>query len=175
MRNIKGEPGDIAASLITGQRDGISDDTNNAMRLSGLSHILSISGFHMALVAATIIGSLRAVLALFPGFSARYPVKKFAAVIALIGSAFYLLLSGSDIAAQRSFVMLGVMLLAITVDRAAISMRNLAIAALITIAISPHEILGPSFQMSYSATAALICFYGWWSKRRGKDQRQKNS
>lgn len=173
LRNIKGEPGDIAASLITGQRDGISDDTNNAMRLSGLSHILSISGFHMALVAATIIGSLRAVLALFPGFSARYPVKKFAAVIALIGSAFYLLLSGSDIAAQRSFVMLGVMLLAITVDRAAISMRNLAIAALITIAISPHEILGPSFQMSYSATAALICFYGWWSKRRGKDQRQK--
>jgi predicted membrane metal-binding protein len=45
LHNIKAEPGDIAASLITGQRDGISDDTNNAMRLSGLSHILSISGF----------------------------------------------------------------------------------------------------------------------------------
>jgi ComEC/Rec2-related protein len=173
LRNIDGEPGDIAASLITGQRDGISDDTNNAMRLSGLSHILSISGFHMALVAATIIGSLRAILALFPGFSARYPVKKLAAVIALIGSGFYLLLSGADVAAQRSFVMLAVMLLAISVDRAAISMRNLAVAALITIAISPHEILGPSFQMSYSATAALISFYGWWSKRRGKEQRRK--
>lgn len=166
LQNIKGEPGDIAASLITGQRDGISDDTNNAMRLSGLSHILSISGFHMALVAATIIGSLRAMLALLPGFSARLPVKKYSALIALIGSAFYLLISGADVAAQRSFIMLSVMLLAVTVDRAAISMRNLAIAALITIALSPHEILGPSFQMSYSATAALIAFYGWWSKRQ---------
>ncbi len=91
----------------------------------------------MALVAATIIGSLRAILALFPGFSARFPVKKYSALIALIGSAFYLLISGADVAAQRSFVMLSVMLLAVTVDRAAISMRNLAIAALLTIALSP--------------------------------------
>lgn len=168
LHNIKGEPGDIAASLITGQRDGISDDTNNAMRLSGLSHILSISGFHMALVAATIIGSLHAVLALLPGFSARFPVRKYSALIALTGSAFYLLISGADVAAQRSFVMLSVMLLAVTVDRAAISMRNLAIAALITVAWSPHEILGPSFQMSYSATAALIAFYSWWSRRQNR-------
>lgn len=168
LNNIKGEPGDIATSLITGQRDGISDTTNEAMRLSGLSHVLSISGFHMALVAATIIGSLRAIMAFFPGISSRYPVKKFSAVIALFGSAFYLLLSGADVAAQRSFVMLAVMLLAMTADRAAISMRNLAIAACLTIAISPHEILGPSFQMSYSATAALIAFYGWWSDRQAK-------
>lgn len=174
LHNIKGEPGDIATSLVTGQRDGISDETNNAMRLSGLSHILSISGFHMALVAAIIIGGLRAVFALFPNASVHYPVKKFAAVIALLGSAFYLMLSGADVAAQRSFVMLAVMLLAVTVDRSAISMRNLAIAACITLAISPHEVLGPGFQMSYSATAALIAFYGWWSRyqlkrsRRGK-------
>jgi ComEC/Rec2-related protein len=175
LHNIRGEPGDIAASLITGQRDGISDATNSAFRLSGLSHILSISGFHMALVAATIIGSLRAIMAFFPGFSARFPVKKFSAVIALAGSAFYLLLSGSDVAAQRSFVMLAVMLLAMTVDRAAISMRNLAIAALITTAISPHEILGPSFQMSYSATAALIAFYSWWSRQRGRRALRKSA
>lgn len=168
LRSIKGEPGDIATSLVTGQRDGISEETNNAMRLSGLSHILSISGFHMALVAAISIGSLRAVFAFFPSASARYPVKKLAAVIALFSSAFYLLLSGADVAAQRSFVMLAVMLLAMTVDRAAISMRNLAIAACITIAVSPHEILGPSFQMSYSATAALIAFYSCWSRYRLK-------
>jgi ComEC/Rec2-related protein len=94
-------------------------------------------------------------------------------VTALFGSAFYLLLSGADVAAQRSFVMLAVMLLAMTVDRAAISMRNLAIAALIAIAISPHEILGPSFQMSYSATAALTSIYGWWSKRQGNTNSEK--
>ncbi|SFJ13392.1 ComEC/Rec2-related protein [Phyllobacterium sp. CL33Tsu] len=173
LSRIKGEPGDIAASLITGQRDGISEATNDAMRLSGLSHILSISGFHMALVAGIIVGSLRASMALFPGFAARYPMKKLAAFVALAGSGFYLLLSGADVAAQRSFVMLAVMLIAMMADRAAISMRNLAIGALIAIALLPHEILGPSFQMSYSATGALIAYYGWRSRRKNRSNRTK--
>ncbi|WP_172982588.1 ComEC/Rec2 family competence protein [Phyllobacterium sp. SYP-B3895] len=173
LSRIKGEPGDIAASLITGQRDGISEATNDAMRLSGLSHILSISGFHMALVAGIIVGSLRASMALFPGFAARFPMKKLAAFVALAGSGFYLLLSGADVAAQRSFVMLAVMLIAMMADRAAISMRNLAIGALITIALLPHEILGPSFQMSYSATGALIAYYGWRSRRKNRSNRTK--
>lgn len=120
----------------------------------------------MALVAGIVIGSLRACMAFFPDFAARYPIKKFAACAALLASAFYLLLSGIDVAAQRSFVMLAVMLVAMTVDRAALSLRNVALAALVTIAIAPHEVMGPSFQMSYSATAALIAFYGWWSPRR---------
>lgn len=166
LGHMPGEAGAIAASLITGQRDGISEATNNAMRLSGLSHILSISGLHMALVAGIVIGSLRACMAFFPDFAARYPIKKFSACAALLASAFYLLLSGIDVAAQRSFVMLAVMLVAMTVDRAALSLRNVALAALVTIAIAPHEVMGPSFQMSYSATAALIAFYGWWSPRK---------
>jgi ComEC/Rec2-related protein len=166
LHHIPGEAGAIAASLITGQRDGISEATNNAMRLSGLSHVLSISGFHMALVAGIVIGSLRACMAFFPEFAARYPIKKFSACAALLASGFYLLLSGIDVAAQRSFVMLAVMLIAMTVDRAALSLRNVALAALVTIGIAPHELMGPSFQMSYSATAALIAFYGWWSPRK---------
>lgn len=175
LGHMPGEAGAIAASLITGQRDGISEATNNAMRLSGLSHILSISGFHMALVAGIVIGSLRASMAFFPDFAARYPIRKFSACAALLASAFYLLLSGIDVAAQRSFVMLGVMLIAMTVDRAALSLRNVALAALVTIAIAPHEVMGPSFQMSYSATAALIAFYGWWSPRRaGRNARRQS-
>lgn len=174
LTRIDGEPGEVAASQITGERDGISEATNDAMRVSGLSHILSISGFHMALVAAIIVGSLRAVMAVFPTFSARYPVKKLAALLAMVGSAFYLMLSGADVAAQRSFVMLAVMLLAVIFDRAAISMRNLAIAASITIVVMPHEILGPSFQMSYSATGALIAFHRWWSSRQEKRARPRN-
>jgi ComEC/Rec2-related protein len=176
LRHITGEEGDIATSLITGYRGGISDETNNAMRLSGLSHVLSISGFHMALVAAIIMGAVRSTFAFFPGVSVRWPVKKLAAAAALCGSAFYLLLSGADVAAQRSFFMLAVMLLAVIADRAAISMRNLAIAACVTIACSPHEILGPSFQMSYSATAALIAFYSFWvryRRQRGGRNRRK--
>lgn len=167
---IDGEAGSVAAALITGQRGGISETTNNALRISGLAHILSISGLHMAMVSGMVLVIVRTVLALFPVFSSRYPSKKIAAAIALFVAAFYLMLSGADVAAQRSFVMVAVMLLAVLCDRSAITLRNLAIAALITLVVVPHEILGPSFQMSFSATAALVAAFGWWSKRRVREQ-----
>lgn len=163
---VPGEAGAVSAALITGQRGGISATTNDVLRISGLAHILSISGLHMAMVTGMVLVAVRLVLGLFPVFSSCHPPKKIAAVIALCAAAFYLVLSGADVAAQRSFVMVAVMLLAVLFDRAAITMRNLAIAALITIAVVPHEILGPSFQMSFAATAALIAAFGWWSERR---------
>jgi len=163
---VAGEAGAVSAALITGQRGGISRSANDALRLSGLAHILSISGLHMAMVTGMVLVTVRAILGLFPSFSMRYPPAKIAAVIALAVSGFYLMLSGADVAAQRSFVMVAVMLLAVLFDRPAITMRNLAIAALITILVVPHEILGPSFQMSFAATAALVAVFGWWSERR---------
>ncbi|WP_273792933.1 ComEC/Rec2 family competence protein [Brucella anthropi] len=162
---IGGEDGSVASALIAGTRAGISEQTNEDLRKAGLAHILSISGLHMALAAGVVMLSLRSLFALFPAFSVRHPVKKYAAFLSLLSCTFYLAMSGADVAAQRSYVMIAVMLGALLVDRAAISMRNLAIAALAMIAISPHEILGPSFQMSFSATAALIAGYAWWSER----------
>lgn len=164
--DIGGQTGAVAAALITGEKAGIADDVNEALRVSGLAHLLSISGLHMALVAGTIMLVLRAMMALFPGYAARHAVKKQAAVAALVMAAVYLVLSGAGIATQRSFIMLLVMLLAVLADRSAITMRNLAIAALIIIVVAPHEIVGPSFQMSFAATAALIAAYAWWSGRR---------
>ena len=163
---LPGETGQIAAALISGQRAGISEETNEALRLAGLAHILSISGLHLALAAAVVMFSLRFLFALSPGFAARHPVKKYAAMLSLLSCSFYLAISGADVAAQRSYVMIAIMLAAIMLDRAALSMRNLALAALAMIAISPHEILGPSFQMSFSATAALIAAFAWWTARR---------
>lgn len=165
---LSGEDGSVAAALIAGERAGISEETNEDLRKSGLAHILSISGLHMALAAGVVMLSLRTLFALFPAFSARHPVKKYAAFLSLLSCTFYLAMSGADVAAQRSYVMIAVMLCALLFDRAALSMRNLAIAALAMIAISPHEILGPSFQMSFSATAALIAAYAWWSERRAR-------
>lgn len=161
---ISGEAGAISAALITGQRGGISEQTNEALRVAGLAHILSISGLHMAMVTGMVLVVLRSILALFPKFSSYHSPKKIAAAVALFVSAFYLMLSGSDVAAQRSFVMVAVMLTAVLCDRAAITMRNLAIAAIITIVVVPHEVLGPSFQMSFAATAALVAAFGWWSE-----------
>lgn len=162
---LEGEKGSVAAALITGQRAGISNETNEALRAAGLAHILSISGLHMALLSGLVLLSIRSFLAFFPVFSSYYSSKKFAAIVAFMITAFYLLLSGLAISAQRSFVMIAVMLVAILCNRSAITMRNFSIAGLITLAIRPHEILGPSFQMSFSATAALIAFFDWWSGR----------
>ncbi|EEZ33057.1 ComEC/Rec2-related protein [Brucella sp. NF 2653] len=165
---IAGEDGNVAAALIAGARGGISEETNKDLRKAELAHILSISGLHMALAAGVVMLALRSLFALFPGFSMRHPVKKYAAFLSLLSCTFYLAMSGADVAAQRSYVMIAVMLCALFVDRAAISMRNLAIAAIAMIALSPHEILGPSFQMSFSATAALIAAYAWWSERNAR-------
>lgn len=163
---VGGNEGEIAATLIAGVRSGIPEPVNEALRRTGLAHILAISGLHMALVAATILVSIRSVAALFPNLVTRHPVKKYAAVAALLVCAFYLALSGAAVAAQRSFIMLAVMLVALLFDRAALTLRNLAIAALIILAVSPHEIMGPSFQMSFAATAALIAGYAMWNERR---------
>lgn len=165
--HIGGAEGAIAAALITGIRAGIPEEINEALRIVGLYHVISISGLHMALVGGTVMVTLRAGFALAPSFSARHPVKKYAAAAALAATTFYLLMSGADIAAQRSYLMLGVMLLAVLCDRAALTMRNLAISAIIILAVSPHEVLGPSFQMSFAATAALVAAYAGWTQWRG--------
>jgi len=107
---IGGAEGEIAATLIAGIRAGIPEATTEALRHTGLAHILAISGLHMALVAGTMLLGFRIAFALFPGFASRHPVKKYAALAALFACAFYLALSGAAVAAQRSFIMLAVML-----------------------------------------------------------------
>ncbi len=166
MQALNGEEGAVAAALISGQRAGISEATNEALRIAGLAHILSISGLHLALAAGIVMVSVRGLAGLFPSLSLYYPVKKIAALISLFSSGFYLALSGADVAAQRSFIMLAVMLFAVIMDRKALTLRNLAIAALFSILVTPHEILGPSFQMSYSATGALIAGFAWVKLRK---------
>ncbi|MEZ5811458.1 MAG: ComEC/Rec2 family competence protein [Rhizobiaceae bacterium] len=163
-----GPAGEVAAALVTGAKQGIPESVNEALRRTGLAHILSISGLHMALVAGTAIAVLRLGFALFPGFASRHPVRKFAAGAALVVAFAYLFVSGAGIATQRSFIMLAVMLVALLLDRPAITMRNLAIAATVIIAWHPHEVAGPSFQMSFAATAALIAVYAAWSARRAR-------
>jgi len=163
---IGGPEGAIAAALIVGVRAGIPDEINESMRRTGIYHIISISGLHMALVAGTIMLLMRSVFALFPDFSSRRPVKKYTAAIALVSIAAYLIISGLVVAAERSFIMLAVMLVAVLFDRAALTMRNLAISAIAVILVSPHEVVGPSFQMSFAATAALVGAYAAWTDHR---------
>lgn len=169
---VGGAEGEIAAALIAGVRAGIPEEINEALRRTGLAHVLSISGLHMALVALTVMVTVRCGFALFPAFASRHATKKYGAAISLVTCAAYLAISGVEVAALRSFIMLAVMLLALLADRSALTMRNLAIAALVVIAISPHEVMGPSFQMSFAATAALIGGYAAWSQYKERRPRR---
>jgi ComEC/Rec2-related protein len=175
LRVTEGRGGAVSVTLVTGNRSLIPEDVAEALRVSGLAHILSISGLHMALVAATVMLVLRFAFSLAPNWSARRPVKKYAAAVALAATGFYLFLAGAGVATQRSFVMLAIILLALFFDRNAITMRNLALAAIAVVLIAPHEVIGPGFQMSFAATAALIAAYAAWQDLRRKRQASRRS
>lgn len=153
---LSGDARAIATALLTGRRDAISPDVNDAMFISGLGHVLSISGYHMAVVAGVVFFAVRALLALIPSLTVTFPIKKWSAFAALAAALFYLLLSGAEVATQRSFFMTAVVLIAVMVDRRAITFRTLAVAAMIVLAAIPEALVHPSFQMSFAATLGLV-------------------
>ncbi len=156
---VPGDRGSTASALITGKRDAISTPVNDAMYISSLAHVLSISGYHMAVVAGIVFFFIRAGLALIPSLASRYPIKKWAAFGALIAAAFYLLLSGAEVATQRSFIMIAIVLAGVMLDRPAITFRTLTVAAFGVLLLAPESVVHPSFQMSFAATLALIAAY----------------
>ena len=98
----------------------------------------------MAVVAGVVFFAVRALLALIPALTVGFPIKKWSAAAA--AAAFYLLLSGAEVATQRSFFMTAVVLIAVMVDRRAVTFRTLAVAAMIVLALAPEALVHPSFQ-----------------------------
>ncbi|MDN5788803.1 ComEC/Rec2 family competence protein, partial [Pseudorhodobacter sp.] len=162
---IAGDPGAFAAALVTGDRIGISRAAQDDLRAANLSHLLAISGLHMALLTGFIFATLRYGLALVPPLALRCNSKNVAAVLALFAGAVYLLLSGGNVATERAFAMVAVMLGAVLFDRRALSMRSVALAACVLLLAQPETLLEPGFQMSFAATVALIAGY---SSLRGR-------
>lgn len=158
---LPGSTGAIAAALIAGDRGGISDSDEQALRDAGLAHVLAIAGLHMALVGLGLFWAVRALLALVPAIALTQPIKKWAAAAALAGAAFYLVISGAATPATRAFVMLAMMLTAIIFDRPALSMRSLAFAAAIILFMRPESLIEPGFQMSFAAVGSLIAVAEW--------------
>ena len=156
---IGGGDGAVAASLVTGKRGLIPEQATEDLRAAGIYHVVSISGLHMVLAAGLFLWSLRAALALFPGVALTQPIKKWAAAFAVIGVIAYDAFAGSEVATERSLVMILVILAAVLLDRPALSMRNLAIAAIIILICEPEQLMGPSFQMSFAAVAAMIATF----------------
>jgi competence protein ComEC len=160
QERIEGQAGAFAAAVLTGDRSGLEAGPIEAMRDANIAHLLAISGLHMGLLTGFVYTALRAILALIPALALRYPIRKWAAVVALAAGAFYLALSGGNVATERAFIQVAVMFTAVLLDRRAITLRSVAIAAIIVLLHRPETLMSPGFQMSFAATAALVGAFG---------------
>ncbi|MDQ0320179.1 ComEC/Rec2-related protein [Pararhizobium capsulatum DSM 1112] len=162
---LPGDVGALAAALVTGEERAIDRKTVKDLRQAGLAHVLAISGLNMVLAAGTLLVGVRLALSVLPGVAHRFPIKKLAAAGALSMVCFYILISGGAVSAMRSWIMISLMLVAVFFDRPAISLRNVALSAILILVITPSAVTGPGFQMSYAATLGLIAGYRFWRER----------
>lgn len=146
----------VVAALMTGERAAIADDDWDALRASGLAHIISISGLHVAMVAAPIFFLVRLFLAMIPVIALRYPIKKIAACVALCVCCLYVGLVVPSVPTTRALLMTGIALIAIMLDRSPFSLRLVAFSAILVLLVSPESIWSVSFQMSFAAVSALV-------------------
>uniref|UniRef100_UPI0022EA422E ComEC/Rec2 family competence protein n=1 Tax=Falsiroseomonas oryzae TaxID=2766473 RepID=UPI0022EA422E len=160
---IPGAAGAVATALLTGSQAAIPPAELEAMRDSGLAHLLSVSGLHMTIVMGAVFATLRLAIALVPWLALRVPGKAVAAVGALAAGLGYTLLTGAQVPMQRCLVMAAIVTLGLLAGRRALTVRTLAIAAAVVMLAAPAELLGPSFQMSFAAVLALAA--GWEALR----------
>jgi len=168
-KQIDGEAGAFAAAIMTGDRSAMSQKTIGNLRATNLAHLLAISGLHMGLLTGFVFAVIRFGLALIPWIALRIPTKKIAAIFSLLIGAAYLALSGGSVATERAYIMVAVMLVAVLLDRRALTLRAVAMAATIVLIIQPEALVGPGFQMSFAATTALVLVFG--QMRRFNTQR----
>ena len=171
QRVLPGRAGAFAAAITTGDRSGMDQKTLGDLRASNLAHLLAISGLHMGLLTGFVFAVVRYALAAIPFVALNWPTKKIGAVTAMFAGAVYLALSGGNVATERAYIMVSTMFCAVLLDRRAVTLRAVALAALIVLTLRPETLLGPGFQMSFSATIALVTVFGWmrdrdWSQSR---------
>lgn len=156
------DTGGLAAAMVTGHEAFVPPEQVEAMRASGLAHIISISGLHMAIVGGFAFAAVRLGVALWPWLALRIHGKKAAALLGMAAVLGYLVISGAPPPAERAAITALVAFAAILADRRAISLHALAIAALIILALQPEAVATPGFQMSFAATTALVALAEAW-------------
>ena len=157
--------GGVAAAMTTGHEAWLDPAEVDVMRDSGLAHILSISGLHMAVVGGFAFFLVRLLVAAWPWLALRVPGKKVAAWAGLLAVGTYLVVSGHPPPAERAAITASIAFLAILLDRQAITMHALAVAAFVVLLLQPEAIVTPGFQMSFAATAALVALVEAWPRR----------
>ncbi len=156
---LDGSAGTIAAAFASGDRGAIPETDGDAMRDSGLTHLLSISGLHVsAVIAAGYVVALK-VLGLFPALALRVRLPLVAAAIGALSGVGYTLLTGAEVPTVRSCVAAMLVLVALVIGREALSLRMVAVAAVVVMLLWPESVIGPSFQMSFSAVIAIVALH----------------
>ncbi|ODP37572.1 competence protein ComEC [Sphingomonas turrisvirgatae] len=169
--SLAGSAGGVAAALVTGDRGAISEADAEALRRSGLAHLLSVSGLHVtAVVGATMLIVLR-LLALSPTLALRWPLPVIAAGAAGVTAVGYTLLTGAEVPTVRSCIAALMVLAAMMLGRQAITLRLVAFGAMVVLLLWPEALAGPSFQMSFAAVTAIVALHesdrvrGWFERR----------
>ena len=174
-RLLPGQKGAVAAALLAGDRAGIDQQTADNLRAAGLGHLLAISGMHMALIAGGVFYVIRLIGALVQPWACKNDAARPAAIGAMVAALLYLLISGGSIPTQRAFIMTISVLGAVLLSRRALSIHTLAVAMSLVLFFQPEALIGPGFQMSFAAVAALITAYEAWRFRPRRQGRVKQT
>jgi competence protein ComEC len=151
--------GAVAVTLLTGFAQVMPPAERQNFIAAGLAHILAVAGLHVGIVMGLFFGGAKFLLTRSERLTLRLPVKAIAAVAALAAGAAYAALTGAHLPILRSLAMAGLVTAGICAGRRAISLRGLGLAATIIMLATPEAVIGTSFQMSFSAVAALIAGY----------------
>lgn len=146
----------IAIPLIVGEQGVVSSDVYELYRKAGIAHVLSVSGFHMVLLAGFVFFLIRGLLALFPYLALRLSTKKIAAVVSLFVTGFYLFVSGAQVPAIRAFMMIAVVFFGVLTDRRTVSLYTLLLVAFVVLWFRPEWVMSISFQLSFVAVMVLV-------------------
>ncbi len=169
---LSGGTAAVATTMLTGATSAIPEADRRAFRDAGLAHLLAIAGLHVGIVMGLVFATTRLALALWEWAALRWPTKQIAALASLAAAAGYMLLTGAHLPVQRSFAMAALFTLGVVAGRRALSLRGLALAMAALVLIEPHEVLGVSFGMSFSAVLALLVGYDrlqpWLLRLRGE-------
>jgi competence protein ComEC len=156
----------IAIALVTGDQNAVDQDDADAMRRSGLTHLLSVSGLHIAAVVAFAMFLTLRLLALSETLALRLNLVLVAAAVAAAAGIGYTLLTGMQVPTVRSCVAALLILAGIALGRDALSIRLIATGALVVLVFRPEALAGPSFQMSFAAVTSIVALHSTgWARR----------
>jgi competence protein ComEC len=161
----------IAIALATGDQNAVGEEDAEAMRRSGLTHLLSVSGLHIAAAVGFAMFLTLRLLALSQTLALRLNLVLVAAGAGAAAGVGYTLLTGAQVPTVRSCVAALLILGGIALGRDALSIRLIAVGALVVLLFRPEALAGPSFQMSFAAVTAIVALHstGWsrrWFQRR---------